>query len=351
MRLGPGRSERLLIVIHHLVVDGVSWRILLEDLQRLYRDKEQSLPVKSSSYKQWAECLRQYAGSEELRKELDFWQGTVGRGRRGKSEERREARNRVEDERTVSMWLDEEQTQALLQDVPGVYRTQITEVLLTALVRGWEKWRGESHLLLDLEGHGREELFEDLDVTRTVGWFTSVYSVALELKGGVGAGDALKSVKEQMRSIPRKGIGYGILKYLGGEETRNSLKGLDAEVGFNYLGQFDQVVEEESIFGLGREGAGPSRSRRQRRAHEIEVNGSVMGGRLRLGIGYSERLHRREEVEELGAAVTEALRELIEHCQSPEAGGYTPSDFLGVELEQEELDNLISEFEETPSPY
>ncbi|MGH8535950.1 MAG: condensation domain-containing protein [Gammaproteobacteria bacterium] len=346
-QLGPRRPGRLLIVIHHLAVDGVSWRILLEDFQHAYgqlsRGEAIQVPPKTTAFKAWAERLGAYRHSAAVRAELDYWRGVcqevVPLPRDYPTEP--EA-NTVAAAAEVGVALSAEQTRALLQEVPPVYHTQINDVLLTALVGSFGRWTGQSALLLDLEGHGREELFEGVDLARTVGWFTSLFPVRLKLETEE-PGVALKAVKEQLRAIPRAGIGYGVLRYLRPDPAvRAALHGLpQAEVSFNYLGQLDPMLSDGSLFGPAPEGSGPPHSPRGQRPHLLDINGFVAGGRLQLQWTYSTRAHRRATVERLARGFLEALEALIAHCQSPEAGDYTPSDFPEINLNQEQLEGIL----------
>jgi amino acid adenylation domain-containing protein/non-ribosomal peptide synthase protein (TIGR01720 family) len=348
-KLGAERPGRLLIVIHHLVVDGVSWRVLLEDFQRAYQQlcwgQAMELPPKTTAFKAWAERLMGYGHSEAVREELDYW---LGGSRREVAPLPRdylcdEAANTVASAAHVSVALSEEQTRALLQEVPPVYHTQINDVLLTALVQSMAPWTGSGSLLLDLEGHGREELFAEVDLSRTVGWFTTLFPVQLEL-GAEPPGEALKAVKEQLRSIPKGGIGYGLLRYVHPDTgVRAALQALpQAEISFNYLGQLDQTLSESSLFGLAKESSGPPDSSLRSRSYLLEVDGFVVAGRLHLDWTYSRQVHRWATVERLARGFLEALGALIAHCQSPEAGGFTPSDFPGATLSQENLNKFIT---------
>ena len=346
-KLGAQRPGRLLLVVHHLAVDGVSWRVLLEDFQRAYQQlrwgQALQLPPKTTAFKAWAERLWGYGRSEAVREELDYWLGGSRRGVRPLPRDYASdpEANTVASAGHVVVALSEEQTRALLQEVPPVYHTQINDVLLTALVQSFRRWTGAGSLLLDLEGHGREELFAEVDLSRTVGWFTSLFPVCLEL-GAEPPGEALKAVKEQLRRIPNKGIAYGVLRYLYPEaEVRAVLQALPPpEISFNYLGQLDQALSESSLFRPARESSGPPQSPLGRRPHLLNVNGWVAEGRLHLQWSYSQRVHRGATVEQLAQAFLEALEAVIVHCRSPEAGGFTPSDFPLARLEAQTLNKL-----------
>jgi non-ribosomal peptide synthase protein (TIGR01720 family) len=255
--------------------------------------------------------------------------------------------NTQADAETVTCELSEDETRALLTEVPAAYRTQIQEVLLAALARALGGWAGGEKVSVALEGHGREELFEGVDISRTVGWFTSVFPVALDTGPGLDVVETLKTVKEQLRAVPRKGVGYGVLRYLN-EETAALLGAHECELSFNYLGQFDQVVGgSASLFEAATEGAGPSQSPRQHRPHELEVGGMVAGGRLRLSWTFSRERLSREEVERTAGRYTEELRGIIERCRAEQSAAFTPSDFPEADLAQKDLDKLLAKFNMT----
>jgi amino acid adenylation domain-containing protein/non-ribosomal peptide synthase protein (TIGR01720 family) len=362
--LGKGRDGRLLIVIHHLVVDGVSWRILLEDLQTAYQQlaqgEEIKLPAKTTSFKRWAELLTEYAASESIGEERAYWEAEGERQRavRALPVDYEGGSNSEALARAVTVSLSEEQTRALLQEVPEAYHTQINDVLLTALVEAFGRWSGERRLVVDLEGHGREEIGEEVDVSRTVGWFTTMYPVRLEIKGGSSLGEGLKGVKEQLRGVPRRGLGYGLVRYVrgaaagaGGEEAAERAEaeqwsgGAEAQVSFNYLGQFDQLFTERSAWVVAEESSGAAHDVGGERGHLIDVSGMITGGRLQVTWAYSEGVYRRETIEAVAQGYVEALEELIAHCRSAEAGGFTPSDFPLAKLNETELDNLLQNVE------
>jgi amino acid adenylation domain-containing protein/non-ribosomal peptide synthase protein (TIGR01720 family) len=319
--------SRLLWVTHHLVVDGVSWRVLLEDFEAVYR--QATLPPKTTSFQEWARRLAGHA--EALAGELDYWRETVQVSvpRLPVDFPTPEAGGLVGDEATVSFELTVEETTDLLQTLPSVYHSRIDDALLSALVRAFAGWTGSPRLRVDLEGHGREPLFDDLDVSRTVGWFTSLYPVILEA-GDADAGAALVNVKERLRAVPGRGIGYGLLRYGGAAGLLETAPA--AEVLFNYLGQAGATSEESALFRVSMASTGPCKSPRGQRTHSLEVAGLVTDGRLRVTLTYGSRTHRRETMERLAAAYAGALRQLIQHGQESEEV-FTPSDFAKARLD------------------
>ncbi len=355
LKLGCGRSHRLLLVIHHLAVDSVSWRILLEDLYTAYgqlsRGEAVVLPAKTTSFKQWSQRLVERAQSAAVLQEIDYWRAAVpAQAVTCLPRDYKGGANTVASSAAVLVTLNAEETRALVQDVPAAYHTQINDALLTALVQAFAAWTGERALLVNLERHGRETLFEDLDLTRTVGWFTTITPVWLEVGAALShPGEALKTVKERLRSIPQRGIGYGLLRYLSGNaEIAEQLESQpQVEVSFNYLGQFGEsasVSGESGATGVRavQESGGPMASLRGERAHLLEINGSVVGGQLQLVWTYSENFHRRATIERVAQNYMDALRRLITHCQVPGAGGYTPSDFSAARLSQKDLDRFLT---------
>ncbi|BAZ09555.1 amino acid adenylation domain-containing protein [Calothrix sp. NIES-4071] len=347
--LGVDKRARLLIVIHHLVVDGVSWRILLEDLQTAYQQLAQGkaivLPTKTTSFKNWSEKLTEYAQSDALKSEVDYW---LSKSRSLVSPipvDYARGANTVASAAIVSVSLNEVETRALLQDVPKAYNTQINDVLLTALVLVLERWTNSSSVLFNLEGHGREDIIDGVDLSRTIGWFTTIFPVLVEL--GVtdnNIADVLKSVKEQLRAIPNKGIGYGLLRYLSQDtEIAAQLKAFpQAEISFNYLGQFDQVLNTSSWMQLASESAGVEHSLDNNRAHLLDINSIISGEQLQINWIYSTNAHQRATIENLAQEFVKTLRGLIAHCLAPQNRGYTPSDFSLVELSQQKLDQLLA---------
>jgi amino acid adenylation domain-containing protein/non-ribosomal peptide synthase protein (TIGR01720 family) len=353
---GGERWERLLIAAHHLITDGVSWRLLLGELQE---DYEQALagavvePVREvGSFPMWAERLTAYADSDELAAQEPMWREAERAAREFRLPLDASGFEAVDNtgasaaEVTVS--LTSEETHALLREVPRAYRSRIQDALLAALGRALNRWTGRRRVAVWFEGHGREQLGAATaasttvatEMTGAVGWFTALYPVAVEAQWD-DEGEALKASKEALRSVPDGGVGYGVWKY--GRRDDGNGNGWQSEPGgvvFNYLGQLNQALEESPLLMLAAESPGPATSPLSARSFLLEINGAIINGRLQLTWTYSRHLHHRETIERVAADYIESLRGIIEHCRQPESRGFTPSDFPEAKLNQEELDEL-----------
>ena len=345
---GPEGQQRLFIAIHHLVVDGVSWRVLLDDLQTVYRqlDARQSvkLPAKTSAFKDWAARLQAYAGNESLREELGWWRAQLAGPGADLPCDHPAGGRQNRHAQTVSVRLDRERTRQLLQQAPSAYRTQVNDLLLTALARVLCRWSGQPSALIQLEGHGREALFDEIDLTRTVGWFTSAYPLRLtpsNIEEAAGQGASIKAIKEQLRAVPHKGLGYGVLRYLADEQSRHSMAALpQAPITFNYLGQFDQSFGADALLRPLDEAIGAAHDANAPLPNELSVDGQVYGGELVLRWTFSAERFDPPTIGELADAYLGELSSLIEHCLRDDAGGLTPSDFPLAQLNQTQLDAL-----------
>ncbi|GLY53410.1 non-ribosomal peptide synthetase [Lentzea sp. NBRC 102530] len=321
--LVPG--PRLVLAVHHLAVDGVSWRVLTEDLRtaldQVSRGERIVLGATTDSPAAWASRLTEHLAAGGFDGEKTHWaalqdvDATVPVDRDGP--------NSVRSTRIVRAGLDADTTAKLLREVPPVYRTEVGDVLVAALGRVLAAWTGRRRVPLGMEGHGREELFDDLDVTRTVGWFTTRYPVVVEPEGPWDV--VLKSVKEQLRAVPLRGLGYGVLRDAG------RVPELDPPVVLNYLGQFDAAASE---IGLHQHDG-------DTRAHLVDVVGTVLAGRLEFRWYYSENVHDEETITELAGHFVAELTAAVEHCLTPGTGGRTPSDFPLAHLDQSTVDEIV----------
>ncbi len=351
LKLDHGETDRLFFAIHHLVVDGVSWRLVLEDFASVYKQLEKGepieLPPKTTPFREWGYHLVNYLLQHPHREELTHWLTQLQYGVTPLPYDRPKGQNEntIGSSHDIPVSLSTQETQALLQEIPPVYNTHINDVLLTALLLGCTEWLDEKFLVLHLEGHGREELPDNVNLSRTVGWFTSIFPVLLTLDNAEEVGSTLKSVKEQLNQIPNKGITYGLLTYLSQDSAiRNALQSLPkVVVRFNYLGQFDQVLTEYPFIRLADEFSGVDCARAGKRDYPIDINGFVANDQLRIYFTYSENIFNRGTVEKLAQGFIEALRKVIHHCQTVEEKGYTPSDFPTAKLTQAQLDRVLNE--------
>ncbi|AHG93601.1 amino acid adenylation domain protein (plasmid) [Gemmatirosa kalamazoonensis] len=346
-RLGADRPARLLVAVHHLAIDGVSWRVLREDLETAYTQRAAgspiALPARTTPFGAWATRLNDASVRDTLRNELAYWEAV---GSPASVRLPRDLAASGEDfaayTDTVVVRLGEDETRALLQAVPAAYNTQINDALLAALAESFGGWVGPSggDIVVNLEGHGREALVDGADLSRTLGWFTTIFPVRLPL-GAADLGARLRETKERLRAVPGRGVGYGVLRYLGdGAETLRAQTTPD--VVFNYMGQFDQVVAGSTLFAHAPESTGSWYGPRTVRRHLLEINALVIDGRLEIRWSYSERTHRRETIAGMADAYVAALRALVAHCTAPGVGGYTPSDFPLARLDQAAVDRLTN---------
>ncbi|MFJ3663402.1 amino acid adenylation domain-containing protein [Streptomyces sp. NPDC090119] len=342
---GGDRAPRLFLCAHHYVVDAVSWRVIMSDLDTGHRQaasgQKVDLGAKSTSLLDWANRLTGLVAEGGFDAELGYWSGVEqATADAATLPVDLEGRNTVGSARTLTRRLSADRTDALLRKVPEAYRTQVNDVLLSALARVLRDWAGGT-VPVELEGHGREDLFDDVDLSRTVGWFTTVFPVALELPRGDDWGATLKAVKEQLRAVPSRGLGYGALRYLG--EAGALGQGRQCHVGFNYHGRFDADTGDAGLFRGWCENPVPDRSPEQARQCLLDITGMVRDGRLEFSWEYSGDVHREETVAQLAEAFLTALEQIVEYCALPGTGGCTPSDFPLAGLDQAAVDRIAGD--------
>jgi amino acid adenylation domain-containing protein/non-ribosomal peptide synthase protein (TIGR01720 family) len=343
--LGANRRGRLLIVIHHLVIDTVSWRILLADLNvllnQLLAGASAELPAKTTPVRDWAARLVELADGDANQAEARFW---TARGDEpplltGDADAHS---NVAGSAGTVSVSLDVANTRQLLGEAASASHARSHELLIAALVQVVSEFCGARILRLDLEGHGREALFDDVDLSRTVGWFTTLYPIVLRLSPSSSRTELLKSVKQQLRAIPRSGIGYGLLRWLTSHgDVRNRLAAQPAaEMCFNYLGQFDHALPGDALVDLAAEPTGPSVGLRNTRRHQWEIIAYVRDKQLQVEWNYNGAIHATARIEQLAENYIRALQTLVEDCLASGASAVTPSDFPLSGVDQDDLDAL-----------
>ncbi|MFE2431940.1 amino acid adenylation domain-containing protein [Streptomyces sp. NPDC059373] len=360
---GPEVPGRLLLVAHHLVVDVVSWRTLVPDLAAAYSAVDSGEPAAGTSFQRWARVLAEQAVTAGRVAELPGWTRLLD-GPAAPIADR--ALDPAVDTqgggmRKVEFQLPVSVTSALLTRVPAAFHSGIDDVLLAGLVAAVEEWRrargrtAPGGLLVDVEGHGRVPLSDDMDLTGTVGWFTSSYPVRLDAgsadhaqvrAGGPEAGRLLKRVKEQVRAVPGDGLGYGMLRHLN-PETAPAFEGLpSAQIGFNYLGRFTHTDDTTggSWRPVGGTGLAASTDPRMAASHALEAGGLVAdlpdGPELTVSLVCPVGLFEEEALRELASGWAAMLTGLAAHASEPGSGGHTPSDFPLAALGQGDVEEL-----------
>uniref|UniRef100_UPI000491E175 non-ribosomal peptide synthetase n=1 Tax=Nisaea denitrificans TaxID=390877 RepID=UPI000491E175 len=334
-------GQRLLWCIHHLAVDGVSWRILLGDLDHAFTQIRQGADIflepVPASFLDWAHYLQSLAGTPEIAEAVNYWRGWQATPPLPKDDPAGVAR--WDSTEHVRVSFDQKTTAALLEQAPRAFGTRINDILLTALALALDNWTGRSDWPIALESHGRPERPGAPDLSETVGWFTAIYPVRLDLPDRTDLAACLKAVKEQLRAIPGDGLAYGIERYLTGSQPHDFP---EAEIAFNYLGQFEADAGA-GFFSVAEEGAGESQCLDGTRPHAIDINGLVSDGALTVSLSYSNQQYQPETMETLAQGFEDALRSLVELCRDEAACGYTASDFPLAPVTQDRLDRLAAQ--------
>ena len=342
---GHDRPGRLMLVAHHLVTDGVSWRVLVPDLAAAWSAADAGEPPAlapvGTSFRRWSQALHQAARSPERQAELPFWEDMLARpvaaiGARPLDP----AHDVVATEGTLTVPLPPPLAGPLLTQVPARYEATMDEVLLSALTAAVADWRraarpadpadsaetGGDAVLVDLEGHGREEAVGDVDLSRSVGWFTSLCPVRLDAggvdlaavrDGGSAVDDLVARTQDRLRALPDGGIGYGMLRYLDEDAgARLAAHGVRPQVLFNYLGRFDASelggdwapAPEVDVFGGGADPQMPL-------SRPIELNAVTVDGpdgpELRATWSWAEGVLTEPEVRDLADRWVSMLRGLV----------------------------------------
>lgn len=350
-KLGDQSSARLLFVFHHLVTDGVSMRIFMEDFQTTYLylmgGGEVKLPAKTLSYQAWANRLQEYADSTEIRDELSYWAEIPDKNLTALSVDHPEGFNLYGTTEDVTVSLSAEETALMLHHLPAYYNCRVVDALLLALVKTFTTQGDQSGMLIELEGHGREEIpgtaLEGADLSRSMGWFTSIFPVYFEHPAGNENRKLLHELSRHVHQVPNRGIGYGLLRYLCTDQAvRETLAGKpQPEINFNYLGQFDQTGVEipggaepatsddqlmedrqrgtdaglDYTLELAPEFAGAEQNPESQRSSKLYVVAIVNGGQLSLRWLYSRGLHDRATIEDWAARYLDHLRELLKELR------------------------------------
>jgi non-ribosomal peptide synthase protein (TIGR01720 family) len=345
--LRGGREGRLALIVHHLVVDAVSWPILIEDLQAAYAKRGNDaaaaqLGAKTTSLQEWALRLTEYAATSTLAEELSYWKQQGRPALRSLPVDLADGDNSVASTASVFSALTAQETRALTVEVHEAYHTRVTDLMLAALWEAFARWSGEPRIGIAMEGHGRDLPIDGIDLSRTVGWFTSMYPLYLEGPLGAAPDEIIARVKEQLGAVPRNGAGFGILRYLNPKaEVRAAMAALpEPEIAFLYFGQLDAAYAGGAGWTPAAESVGPQRDSRIVRRHLFEVKVAIQDGRLVTDWVYSRNRHREATVKGLVEHFVRALRASIAHCREAIARGQSAQRFTAGRLTQRELDAI-----------
>lgn len=341
-RLSDG--DRLALIVHHLVIDGISWRILLEDLSELYTSytsgKTISLPQKTDSYQSWTLAQKEYVIGDKMTLEQEYWE-EISKIKFSVLPVQFEASEKeIQIDGSVNFVLDKATTHKLQTQVHHVYNTEINDILLSSLALALKEVFGIEKSLIKMEGHGREDIIENIDISRTIGWFTSVYPLVLDISAADG--DEVIFIKDAIRKIPNKGVGYGMLNYLKEKFTNEQIP----KIQFNYLGDFGNSLteSEESVFEFSGDKIGMPVSKDNINTELLfDISGILISDQLSLGIKYSQNLYSKEKVQDLAESYERHLIDLINKLSQTEEKKITSTDLTYKNLSFADLKKINKE--------
>ena len=339
----PEKKGRLLLIIHHLVVDGISWRVLIEQLEQFYKQLQRSeaveVPQKLATFQQWGRFVKSLGDKSALQQERNYWQAQLEKPHASLPVDKTVLSKPTHaSTKQLKITLSATGTKALLNHCQRAYNTQINDLLLSALWLNLYRWSGDTCFLIKLEGHGREDLGQEFDLSKLVGWFTSVFPLALKSASDVDVGAVIMDVKERLRSMPNRGVGFGILRQLGDDaELKHLWDQARPSIAFNYLGRFDKATEAEAQFTIVQEDVGATISEQRQRSQSLGLNGIILHNQLTFHLDYSELEYAPQTMESFLKGFEAALLEIIEHCLEKTSPTYTQSDFPLVKVSRDQL--------------
>lgn len=341
------QQDVMLLLAHHLCIDGVSWRCLLDEIEETYaalaEGRTPRLNAPSVNFIDWASVLLRAAQRDLFAEERAYWLQQKPAAPVVLPLDYPATVNLEGDATVVRASLSAEETEALLQHAHLAYKTTVPDLLVAALSRSVLPWADADELCITLEQHGRDVDVLECDVSSTLGWFTAIFPLRIERENDAPA-QLLRATKERLRKVPNGGVGYGVLRYLDPvPANRDSLADdYPPQLALNYFGQINAVATSSLFTGMVDGALKSARSPTAPRAAVFEVQAMISNGLMHIDWIYSSKLHRAATVQALLDSYMLALRELLAHCLAPGSGGYTPSDFPKAELDQDDLDDLLA---------
>ncbi len=343
--------NRFFMVADHLVIDGVSWRILSDDLGNILNVLSKGKPIglgkKGSSYRQWVDKMNTYANGKAVASQVSYWE-SLAADYQPIPVDKEGAHPKMKDVVEYSIQLSKGLTTSLLQEVNHGYGTDINDILVSCLALTISNWSKQDKVIIGLEGHGREDIAKDVDVSNTIGWFTNLFPVVLSVEKNQSFGDLIKSTKEGIRRIPDKGMGYGALAYLhSSPEVREKVAAVRWDILFNYLGQFDSITGVNTLLKIAKESTGDQMGENAAFDHKLEIDSNIIEGELKMTWSYAMTIYDAATIEKIANDYIANLTDIILHCKNKEAKDITPSDYrLEKEIGYQEFDAFLNERKE-----
>ncbi|MEB2302388.1 amino acid adenylation domain-containing protein [Lysinibacillus xylanilyticus] len=337
-----GKKESyILIILHHLVVDEVSWHVLLEDFTIGYKQLQAKQQIhfgdKTDSYLAYREQLQKYVEDGHIEKEKEYWDKTVRHIQQYNSGEKGKQAFSFEDNLNIHISLGEEHTLALLGDANYAYNTQIQDLLLAALSLTINNRKNKPSIVIDVESHGRESLFEETDITRTVGWFTSIYPIAIPIKDMEDVGNVIIQTKETLRNVPKNGIGYGLLRYIVKDPAYNQQR---PKICFNYLGVINES-KDDKLFSITAMDRGPEIGMDYQTDYYLEINCQVIHKQLDITLSINKQEFSKVEAESLAQDYQQHILRVMNHCMTKKEVAITASDLSSDNIDQEFMEDIF----------
>ncbi|MCR3759003.1 amino acid adenylation domain-containing protein [Clostridium felsineum] len=329
--------QKILFTAHHLIVDGISWRIILSDfatiINQLNCGKELKLPLKTYSFRDWSRELKNYS-KKDFKEEKNYWDSLLDKKFIYPVDFDREE-DRISTSKVFTDFLNEDITNVLIKKTNEIYSIELNEILIIGLVCAINRITGSRDIVIELERHGREALNENIDISRTVGWFTSMYPAYFKLEDKE-IDDAIKALKEQLRGIPKYGFNYSLLKFL-----KHEIKELgDKYIRFNYLGDFDNVIDGK-LLDLNSISFGLNSGEENKLTALMDIEAMIINKKLQISITFSTNRFKEETIKDFINCYISELQSIGDFCSSKESKEFTPSDFDTVDISQEDLDSLF----------
>lgn len=335
-----GNKQALLLIAHHLIVDGVSWRIIIEDFMTLLSQVESKehvilkLPSKTNSFKEWSDFIDEYS-KNNFKKELNYWNNISKKEEEYSNiflKNKNFNDNNIKTSVNIKSVIQENVIDTFMKKTNEVYKVDFNEALIIALIIAINRTTNKNGILIELEKHGRESINNNLDLSRTIGWFTSIYPSYFEVTSK-NLNDIIKSIKEQLRSIPNNGFDYGILKFI----KRQVVDFKNFYVRFNYLGDFDNIVNNK----FNKINFGLQSSDENSLMCLLDIEASIINRELNIEMIYSSNVLTSEDIEILMNMYISVIKEINSELNNSYSIEFTPSDFQDVEISQEDLDSLF----------